>query len=66
MYMKLTDIEEIIWNTDKEIEGKSREEIIYLSNELSERTDGSIIDGIKIGYLYSILIRSDWGSVYVR
>jgi hypothetical protein len=62
--MKQTDIEEIIWNTNKEITGKYREEINNLFMELSERTDGSIIDGIKIGYLYSVLIESDWGSVY--
>jgi hypothetical protein len=62
--MKQTDIEEIIWNTNKEITGKYREEINNLFMELSERTDGSIIDGIKIGYLYSVLIQSEWGSTY--
>jgi len=64
--MKLTDIEEIIWNINKEITGKYREEINNIFMDVLERTDGSIIDGIKIGYLYSVIIISDWGYEYDR
>jgi len=64
--MKLTDIEEIIWNINKEITGKYREEINNIFMDVLERTDGSIIDGIKIGYLYSVIIKSDWGYEYDR
>ena len=52
--MQPKDIAEIITNLESELQGKSRGEIENLMNEIAEHTNGSIIDGIKIGYLFAI------------
>lgn len=54
--MEGTDVMKII-NDYKEshLIGMTRKQINYEFNEIAERTDGSLIDGIILGYLYSVL-----------
>jgi hypothetical protein len=48
-------ITDALCSLDDEIAGKSRGEIWDLYNEIRRTTSGSIIDGVKIGYLYCIV-----------
>jgi hypothetical protein len=53
--MKATEVMRLTTNYKEQLIGKTRKQIVYEFNELAERTNGSLIDGIKLGYLYSIL-----------
>jgi hypothetical protein len=53
--MKAGDIVRILNGYNKTLNGMTIEQIEYEMNERAEHNDGSLIDGIKIGYLYSIL-----------
>lgn len=53
--MKSSEIDEVIEAIQKEIQGKYYGEIDHIYNEIAATTNGSIIDGIKLGYLYHVL-----------
>ena len=53
--MDVTEVLKLLNDYIDTLNGKTRKEITYEFNELAERTDGSIIDGLKMGYLYAVL-----------